>query len=73
MDLGHLSLSVLINIKQTRPGMSMTEKITLVIDVPGRVCYFQKIVGLKLENCFYSVLIQARDYFVETIRLKEYT
>ena len=28
-----------INIKRTRPGMSMTEKITLVIDVPGRVCY----------------------------------
>ena len=38
-DEGYLALSALINIKRTRPGMSMTEKITLVIDVPGRVCY----------------------------------
>ena len=35
----HLALSALINTKQTRPGVSMTEKIALVIDVPGRVCY----------------------------------
>ncbi len=26
----------LINTKQTRPGMSMTEQVTLAIDVPGR-------------------------------------
>lgn len=48
MDLGHLSLSVLINTKQARLGMSMIEKIALVIDVPGRVCYFKKIVGLNV-------------------------
>ena len=30
---------VLINIKHARPGMSITEKIALVIDVLGRVCY----------------------------------
>ena len=29
----------LINTKQARPGMSMTEKIALVIDLPGRACY----------------------------------
>lgn len=44
----HLALSALIIIKQTRPGMSMAEKITLVIDVLGRVCYFQKNVGLNV-------------------------
>ena len=38
-DEGHLALSALIKLKQALPGMSMTEKITLVIDVPGRVCY----------------------------------
>ena len=32
---GHVSISALINTKQTRPGMSKTEKITLVIDVLG--------------------------------------
>jgi hypothetical protein len=38
----------LINTKQTRPGMSMTEEIALVIDVLWRVCYFQKNVGLNV-------------------------
>lgn len=28
----------LINIEQTRPGMSMTENTILVIDILGRVC-----------------------------------
>ena len=36
---GHLAVSALINIKQTRSGMSMTEKIALMIDVPERGCY----------------------------------
>ena len=40
----HLDLRALINIKQTRPGMSMTEKIALVIDVPW--------TGLLLKNSF---------------------
>jgi len=43
----HLALSALINTKRTRPGMSTTEKIALVLDVPGRVCYFET---LKNEN-----------------------
>lgn len=37
----HLALSALINTKRTRPGISMTETIALVIDVPGRVCYLE--------------------------------
>ena len=32
----------LINTKQTSPVMSITEKIAMVIDVPGRVCYVKR-------------------------------
>jgi len=55
----------LINIKRTRPGMSITEKITLVIDVPGRVCCVsRKLYKNSCEQAsFIGQLISLMIYF----------
>ncbi len=55
----------LIIIKQARPGMSMTEKTALVIDVPGRVCYVRvgkpSAVSLLWDSVWSKILNKERE------------
>lgn len=55
----------LINIKQARPGMSMTEKTTLVIDVLGRVCYVKvekpSVVSVLWDSVWSKILGKVRE------------
>lgn len=46
----------LINTKQTRPGMSMTEQITLMIDVPGRVCFVNEKLSFPQVVCVILIV-----------------